>query len=88
MVAKYKLKVAVVEAIQYSNDMRVNDCLPEGVWIVPWDTKDVPEDQPVVHTSKGDRLVREGDWIITDAIGERIVCGKTEFTYRYEKVEE
>ena len=86
---KFKLKTQIIEAIQYSNDMRINDCLPEGVYIVPWDTFEAPGDQPVVHTLEGDKLVKDGDWVVTSeragVKGEKTVCEPLLFEHLYER---
>jgi hypothetical protein len=81
--AKYRKKPVVIEAIQYYDKMRINDCLPDGVYIVP--TKE--GDMPVIHTLEGDMFVREGDYIIKGVNGEFYPCKPDIFEKTYEKVE-
>lgn len=80
---KFRKKPIVIEAIQYFNWMREQDCLPEGVVIVPWNAAG---DAPCIHTLEGDMLVREGDWIITGVKGERYPCKPDIFAATYEPV--
>lgn len=81
---KFRKKPIVIDAVRYSNEMRVNDTLPEGVYIVP--TED--GDQPVIHTLEGDMIVREGDWVIRGVKGEFYPCKDDIFQMTYEPAEE
>ena len=81
---KYRKKPVVIEAVQYRDEMRVKDQLPEGVYIVPTHEGDMP----VIHTLEGDMMVRDGDYIITGVKGERYPCKPDIFEQTYEPVEE
>lgn len=80
---KYRKKPVVIEAVQYFDVMRVEDRLPEGVYIVPTSEGDMP----VIHTLEGDMIVRNGDYIITGIKGERYPCKPDIFEATYEPVE-
>ena len=62
--------------------MRANDCLPEGVYIVPT----AKGDMPVIHTLEGDMIVGDGDYVITGVKGERYPCKPDIFELTYELV--
>ena len=79
---KFRKKPVVIEAVQYHNEMRVKDCLPEGVYIVP--TKE--GDLPVIHTLEGDMIVRDKDWVITGINGEHYPCKPDIFEKTYDLV--
>ena len=64
-----------INAIQYKNNMRVNDCLPEGVCIINFELGDLP----AVHTPFGDIILREGDYILTSIDGNYYVCDRHYF---------
>lgn len=80
--AKYRKKPIIIEAIQYSDTMRAEDRLPDCVHIVP--TKE--GDMPVIYTSEGDMIVREGDYIIKGINGEFYPCKPDIFEKTYEAV--
>ena len=80
--AKYRKKPVVIEAVQYRDSMRANDCLPEGVYIVPTSMGDMP----VIHTLEGDMIVSDGDYVITGVKGERYPCKPDIFELTYELV--
>lgn len=65
---KYRKKPIVIEAVQYRDQMRVNDKLPAGVTICPWDGHG---DQPTVHTIHQGQsvMIVDGDWIIPEPDG-------------------
>ena len=79
---KYRKKPVVIEAVQYTEDMRVNDKLPDGVYIVPT----AEGDMPVIHTLEGDMIVRHGDYVITGVMGEKYPCKPNIFEATYEEV--
>lgn len=83
-VRNFRKKPVVIQAVQYHGDMRIKDCLPEGVVIVP---KITGGDAPIIHTLEGDMAVREGDWIITGVKGERYPCKPDIFAATYEPVD-
>ena len=80
---KFRKNPVVVEAVQYHESMRYEDCLPDGVYICPW-----PEsgDLPTIHTLEGDHIVRDGDWVITGIAGEKYPCKNEIFEKTYEAV--
>jgi len=83
---KYRKKPVVIEAVQYFNEMRVNDNLPDGVVIMFWLEHD--DDLPTIKTLEGNHLVREGDYIITGVQGEKYPCKPDIFEQTYEAVED
>lgn len=88
--AKYRKKPVVIEAIQYTEQMRVDDKLPEGVKICYWENppNKEPGDYPTIRTLEGDHMVSDGDYIITGIKGERYPCKPDIFNQTYESVEE
>ncbi len=82
MESKYVKKPVIITAVQYREEMRINNCLPDGVYILP--TKE--GDMPVVHTLEGDEIVRDGDYIITGVQGEKYPCKPHIFEQMYEEV--
>lgn len=81
---KFRKKPIVIEAVLYRDWMRVQDCLPEGVFVCPTTTED---DMPVIHTLEGDMIVRDGDWIIKGVKGEFYPCKPDIFEATYEVVD-
>lgn len=81
--ARFRKRPVVIEAVQYNDAMRLEDRLPQGVFICPTDEGDVP----VCHTLEGDLMVREGDWIITGVKGEHYPCKPDIFRQTYEEIE-
>lgn len=80
---KFRKKPVVIEAVQYRDEMRVKDRLPDGVYIVPTHEGD----QPVIHTLEGDMIVRDGDWVITGVKGDKYPCKPDIFAATYEAVD-
>lgn len=78
--ALYRKKPVVIEAIQYRDEMRSKDRLPDGVHIVPTPLGDMP----VIHTLEGDMIVSDGDFVITGIKGERYPCKPDIFEMTYE----
>ena len=86
---KYRKKPVVIEAIQYTNEMRMKDQLPDGVVISYWaNSPHGPGDYPTIHTLEGPHLVSEGDFVITGVQGERYPCKPDIFKETYEVEEE
>lgn len=69
---RFRKKPTEIEAVQYSDDMRVKDCLPEGVVIAYWDS--LVGDVPIVHTANGPVRVHEGTWIC-----KQLINGKPDY---------
>jgi hypothetical protein len=84
MVKEYVRKSGNVKAIQYNNEMRINDCLPEGVFISPTSRGDMP----VIRTEMGERIINDGDYIIIKKNGERVPCRKDLFEMIYDEIKE
>lgn len=80
---KFRKKPVVIEAVQYFDWMRKNDCLPEGVFICWW-PEPYYDDLPTIHTLEGDHIVRDGDWVITGVKGEKYPCKPDIFEATYE----
>ena len=88
--ARFRKKPVVIEAVQYRDEMRTKDQLPEGV-VIAYCSGDefVPEgDHPTIHTLEGDHIVRHLDWVITGVAGEFYPCKPGIFKITYEPVEE
>ena len=84
---KYRKKPVVIEAVQYTNDMRVNDELPDGVVIQYWpESKHGPGDYPTINTLEGPHMVDDGDYVITGVQGEKYPCKPDIFEATYEAV--
>lgn len=79
---KYRKKPVVIEAVQYWDEMRVKDTLPEGVHIKYWADKD--KDLPTIETPEGDHIVSHGDFVITGVKGEKYPCKPDIFHMTYE----
>lgn len=79
---KYRKKPVIIEAIQYKDEMRINDNLPEGIFIVPC----TEGDKAVIHTLEGDMIVSDGDYIITGIKGEKYPCKPDIFEATYDLV--
>lgn len=75
---KFRRKPVVVEAVQ-AQEGRMS--LIPGVW------RDVDTQSWVIRILEGNIVVSPGDWIITDAIGNRDVCPAEIFAEAYELVE-
>ena len=83
--AKFRKKPIVIDAIQYSNQMRIDDALPDGVVISFWaDTPKGPGDYPTIHTLEGPHMVSDGDYIITGVQGEKYPCKPDIFEATYD----
>jgi hypothetical protein len=82
---KYRKKSVVIEAEQYTDDMRASGNMPAGVYIVPMPGEG---DVPVIHTLEGDMIVRHGDYVITGIKGEKYPCKPDIFAATYEPVTE
>lgn len=80
---KFRKKPVIIKAVQYRDQMRKDDNLPEGIFICPW-----PEhgDQPTIHTLEVDHRVCDGDWIITGVKGEKYPCKPDIFEMTYDPV--
>lgn len=84
---KYRKKPVEVYAVQYRDQMRKDDNLPDGVVISFWlDTPNGPGDYPTIHTLEGPHLVSDGDFVITGVQGERYPCKPDIFEATYEAV--
>lgn len=84
----YRKKPVVIEAAQYTDEMRINDNLPKGVVIAHWNESKYGEgDFPTIHTLKGPHLVDDGDYVITGVAGEKYPCKPDIFEQTYEPVE-
>lgn len=84
-IMKFRKKPIIVEAVQYTDKMRLSGNLPEGVHIVPMNNNG---DMPVIHTFEGELIVREGDWIVTGIKGNQYLCHPDFFEANYEAVDE
>jgi hypothetical protein len=85
---KFRKKPVVIEAVQYTDEMRRTGQLPDGVVIVPFrDGPNGADDYACIHTLEGDMIVGPGDWVITGVKGERYPCKPDIFAATYEPVE-
>jgi hypothetical protein len=75
----------LVTAVQYTDDMRVKDELPEGVVMAYWTGLD--DDVPVLCTDDEYVPVVDGDWIVTDEY-ERSICKPDKFDEMYHTLKE
>ncbi|WP_167957758.1 hypothetical protein [Anaerosporobacter faecicola] len=41
---------------------------------------------PYIDTRRGRSFIKQGDYVITEEAGDRIVCGEDKFSTRYRKV--
>jgi hypothetical protein len=82
---QYTKKPVTISAVQYKDEMRVNDNLPEGVVIQFWpENKFVAEgDYPTINTLEGPHIVTDGDYIITGVAGEKYPCRADIFEQTY-----
>lgn len=85
---KYKNKPVVIEAVQYTHEMRAKDELPDGVVITFWyDSPQGQGDYPTIHAPEGPRIVENGDYIITGLHGDKSLCKADVFALVYEPIE-
>ena len=78
---KFRKKPVVIEAVQYTEQMRRDGNLPEGVHICPWPGRG---DEATIHTLEGEHIVCPGDWVITGVQGERYPVKPDIFAATYE----
>jgi hypothetical protein len=87
-----------VDAIQYELDQGIEDGfelwsnIVVNGWInttnlVKITRKDGAVVCPYIDTRRGRSFIQVGDYIITEAAGDRIVCGLDKFPDRYEVIE-
>ena len=87
--AKFRKKPVIIEAVQYCDEMRVEDKLPDGVVIKYWaESKYGPGDYPTINTLEGDHMVDDGDYVITGVKGEKYPCKPDIFLQTYEPADE
>jgi len=93
---KYIQKPVIVDAVQFTEATRVayhfdGGTLPAGVKMVSCHlhppTRTIHSDKFILLTPNGGPYLEVGDWILTDADGERSVCKPDIFEATYEKVE-
>ena len=89
---RYRKMPVVVEAVQYTDAMRLEDRLPDGVVVVYWPPGHGVEegDHPTVTTIHGTSVpVVDGDWIIPEPDGVHYYpCKPDIFDATYEPVGE
>ena len=78
---QFRKKPVVIQAVQYFDWMRIEDCLPEGVVICSWPGRG---DLPTIHTLEGDHIVGDRDWVVTGIKGERYPVKPDIFAATYE----
>ncbi len=85
---KFKKKPVVIEAVQYHDEMRATDNLPDGVVISFWGNTPYGQgDFPTINTLEGPHLVSDGDYIITGVQGEKYPCKPDIFKATYDPVD-
>ena len=90
MMAKFRKKPVVIEAVQFlpSNDHAFD--VPDGVHLWPDERGFQPRDMSwgFIDTLEGRMHVMAGDWIITGIQGEKYPCKPDIFAATYEAVDE
>ncbi len=95
---KYLRTRLPVEAVQYELGQGIEDGFELWInivvngWInnenlVKITRKDGIVVCPYINTRRGRSFIQVGDYVITEAAGDRIVCGKDKFSERYEVIE-
>lgn len=79
---KFRMRPVVVEAVQWFRGVEI-----DGV-VGDWDNNPMMQDQYSVCTPGGWVYVSPGDWIITNAKGEKYPCKPDTFEATYEPVED
>ncbi len=89
---KFIHKPIIVDAEPYREGLEDGyDCYAlTGQYLGYYSKKQYPRSKliPVIVTSKGNRQVSVGDWIITNELGDRCPIKNDQFLLTYEKVEE
>ncbi|WP_455714598.1 hypothetical protein [Anaerosporobacter sp.] len=87
-----------VEAIQYELDHGIEDGfelwsnIVVNGWINSNNLVKITRNDgtvvcPYIDTRRGRSFIKVGDYIITESVGDRIVCGEDKFFQRYEVIE-
>ncbi|HEX3077857.1 MAG TPA: hypothetical protein VHQ24_13420 [Lachnospiraceae bacterium] len=95
---RYRRTGLPVDAVQYELDKGLEDGfelwteIVVNGWIltdnlVKRTRKDGVVVCPYINTRRGRSFITEGDYIITEAEGDRIVCGQDKFEKRYECID-
>lgn len=96
---KYLRTRLPVEAVQYELNQGIEDGfelwskMVVNGWIktdnlVLLTRKDGTVVCPYIDTRRGRSFIKNGDYIITEAAGDRIVCGEDKFFERYDVIED
>lgn len=94
---KYVRTGLPVDAVQYTLDSGIEDGfelwskIVVNGWIktdrlIKVTRKDGTVVCPYIDTRRGRSFIKEGDYIITEEAGDRIVCGEDKFSTRYDKI--
>lgn len=85
---KYRKKPVVIEAVLITEDMVLDDALPEGTYLAEAsyhrENRIVDSFRGIVSTLEGDMSFGVGDWIITGISGEKYPCKPDIFNATYE----